>query len=159
MQPAPHPGRYHLVGDPWPMYGSIDEATVWAEWSQATGGGVDPEDDPRWLCTFDADLAVIDLRRPEVLAALGVTIEQLSAAWAPGKPNRACLKVRTRRGQGRGAGHDRAVRRPRRRVESRRVASRVLRYPSGQSPAAGPAATTAPTGLTRSAPSSAPCFP
>jgi RES domain len=76
------------------MYGSIDETTVWAEWSQATGGGVAPEDDPRWLCTFEADLAVVDLRRPEVLAALGVTIDELTAGWAPGSPNRACLKVR-----------------------------------------------------------------
>jgi len=76
------------------MYGSIDEPTVWAEWSQATGGGVAPEDDPRWLCVFEADLAVIDLRRPEVRAALDVTVEQLTARWAPGSPNRACLKVR-----------------------------------------------------------------
>ncbi len=75
------------------MYGSIEEATVWAEWSHATGGGVAPADDPRWLCTFDADLAVLDLRRPVVLAALQVTVEDLTAGWAPGSPNRACLKV------------------------------------------------------------------
>jgi hypothetical protein len=76
------------------MYGSIDEPTVWAEWSQATGGGVAPEDDPRWLCIFEADLAVVDLRRPEVRAALGVTLDELTAGWRPGSPNRACLKVR-----------------------------------------------------------------
>ena len=76
------------------MYGSIDESTVWAEWSQATDGGVAPEDDPRWLCIFEADLAVVDLRRPEVRAALDVTVKQLTARWAPGSPNRACLKVR-----------------------------------------------------------------
>jgi RES domain-containing protein len=75
------------------MYGSIEEATVWAEWSHATGGGVAPEDDPRWLCTFDTDLAVVDLRRPEVLDALGVTVADLNASWAPGSPNRACLRV------------------------------------------------------------------
>ena len=75
------------------MYGSIEEATVWAEWSHATGDGVAPEDDPRWLCTFDADLTVLDLRRPEVLAALDVTVEDLNAGWAPGSPNRACLRV------------------------------------------------------------------
>jgi RES domain-containing protein len=75
------------------MYGSIEEATVWAEWSHATGGAVAPEDDPRSLCTFDADLAVLDLRRPEVLSALDVTVEDLNAGWAPGSPNRACLKV------------------------------------------------------------------
>jgi hypothetical protein len=75
------------------MYGSIEEATVWAEWSHATGGGVTPDDDPRWLCAFDADLAVLDLRRPEVLSALDVTLEDLDAGWGPGSPNRACLKV------------------------------------------------------------------
>lgn len=75
------------------MYGSIEEATVWAEWSHATGGGVAPVDDPRWLCTFDADLAVLDLRRPEVLAALQVTVEGLNAGWVPGSPNRVCLRV------------------------------------------------------------------
>ena len=75
------------------MYGSIEETTVWAEWSHAAGGGVAPEDDPRWLCAFDADLAVLDLRRPEVLTAIGVTVEDLNARWAPGSPNRACLRV------------------------------------------------------------------
>ena len=75
------------------MYGSIEESTVWAEWSHATGGGVAPVDDPRWLCVFDGDLQVLDLRRPAVLAALDVTVEELTAAWAPGSPNLACLKV------------------------------------------------------------------
>lgn len=93
MQPAPHPGRYHLAGDPWPMYGSIEEPTVWAEWSHATDGGVAPEDDPRWLCTFDADLSVLDLRREDVLDALDVTVDDLNADWASGAPNAACLKV------------------------------------------------------------------
>ncbi len=75
------------------MYSSIEEATVWSEWSHATGGAVRPADDLRWLCLFDADLAVMDLRRTEVLAALDVTVEDLNAGWAPGSPNRACLKV------------------------------------------------------------------
>lgn len=75
------------------MYGSMDESTVWAEWSHATGGGVAPEDDPRWLCVFDATLAVLDLRRPEILDALNVTVDDLNAPWAPGLPNPACLKV------------------------------------------------------------------
>ena len=75
------------------MYGSIEEQTVWAEWSHATGGGVAPEDDPRWLCVFDADLLVLDLRRPEVLDALHVTVDDLNADWAPGAPNAACMKA------------------------------------------------------------------
>ncbi len=75
------------------MYGSIDEETVWAEWSHATDGGVAPEDDPRWLCVFEGDLRVLDLRRPEVLDALGVTVEDLTADWTPDALNTACLKV------------------------------------------------------------------
>ncbi len=75
------------------MYGSIDEPTVWAEWSRATDGGVAPEDDPRWLCVFEADLRVVDLRRPEVLEALEVTPADLSGDWSPNAPNAACLRV------------------------------------------------------------------
>lgn len=75
------------------MYGSLEEPTVWAEWSHATGGGVVPEDDPRWLCVLEADLSVLDLRRPEILEALDVTVGDLTAGWAPGAPNTACLKV------------------------------------------------------------------
>ena len=75
------------------MYGSIEEPTVWAEWSDATDGGVAPEDDPRWLCVFQADLSVLDLRRPEILDALDLTIDDLNADWSPGSPNVACLKV------------------------------------------------------------------
>ena len=75
------------------MYGSVEEPTVWVEWAHATGGGVAPEDDPRWLCVFDADLSVLDLRRPEILDARNVTVDDLNADWAPGAPNSACLKV------------------------------------------------------------------
>lgn len=75
------------------MYGSIDEPTVWAEWSRATDGGVAPDDDPRWLCVFEADLRVVDLRRAEVLDALEVTEADLAGDWTPDAPNAACLKV------------------------------------------------------------------
>jgi RES domain-containing protein len=75
------------------MYGSINESTVWAEWSRATDGGVTPEDDPRWLCVFEGDLRVLDLRRPDVLDVLDVTAQDLIADWAPDTLNSACLKV------------------------------------------------------------------
>lgn len=75
------------------MYGSLEELTVWAEWAQATAGGVAPEDDPRWLCVFEADLSVLDFRRPEVRQALDLTIDDLLAGWAPGAPNTHCLRV------------------------------------------------------------------
>jgi|GEM_PF-2113683 RES domain. len=74
------------------MYGSIEEPTVWAEWSHATDGGVAPKDDPRWLCVFHADLSVLDLRRPEILDALDLTVDDLNADWSPGSPNAARLK-------------------------------------------------------------------
>jgi RES domain-containing protein len=92
-QPAPHDGRYHLAGDPWPLYGALDRATVWAEWARATDGGVRPEDDRRNLCVFEADLLVLDLRDAAVRAALSVTLEQLVAAWSTEAPNEACIRA------------------------------------------------------------------
>ena len=90
---APHGGRYHGPGDPWPLYGALDEATIWAEWAHATGGAVRPEDDPRWRCLFDADLAVLDLRDDGTRATLRVTLADLVAPWSPDRPNRACRRV------------------------------------------------------------------
>ena len=52
-----------------------------------------PDDDPRWLCVFEADLRVVDLRRAEVLDALEVTEADLAGDWTPDAPNAACLKV------------------------------------------------------------------
>lgn len=95
-EPAPHAGRYHVAGGPWPLYGALDEPTVWAEWARATSGGVRPEDDPRSLCRFTVDLQLIDLRDPRVRNALGVTIEALVADWTDSSPNQACLIVARR---------------------------------------------------------------
>lgn len=78
-RPAPTEGRYHRPGDPWPLYASLDEATVWAEWSAATRGAVDPSTERRSLWPIEiTDLPIIDLRRPETCEALGVTLEQLT---------------------------------------------------------------------------------
>jgi RES domain-containing protein len=95
-EPAPHPARYHLTGDPWPLYGALDWETVWAEWARSTGRGVRPEDDLRALCTFDADLRVLDLRDARTLEALGVTLDALRADWSDRAPNQACLLVARR---------------------------------------------------------------
>ena len=92
-QPAPHAGRYHRSGDPWPLYAALDADTVWAEWSRATSGAVDPGQEQRTLCTLDLDLRVLDLRSPATREALGVTLEQLTGAWSPDAPNRACISV------------------------------------------------------------------
>jgi RES domain-containing protein len=96
LQPAPHPGRYHRAGDPWPLYAALDEPTIWAEWQHATGGAVQPDDDPRWRCIFDAELDpldLLDLRDPATRRALGVTLESLRASWSPTAPNDDCLAV------------------------------------------------------------------
>jgi len=90
---APHAGRYHGPGDPWPLYGALDEATIWAEWAHATGGAVRPADDPRWRCVFEAELAVLDLRDDATRAALGVSLDELVAPWWPDRPNAACRRV------------------------------------------------------------------
>ena len=95
-EPAPHPARYHVTGGPWPLYGALDRETVWAEWSRSTGGAVRPEDDPRALCTFEADLRVLDLRDARVREALRVTVSALRAGWSDRSPNEACLKVARR---------------------------------------------------------------
>jgi RES domain-containing protein len=66
---------------------------VWTEWRRSTGGAVSSIDDPRWLCVFDVDLEVLDLREPATLTSLGVTAAELVAAWSPEAPNEACRRV------------------------------------------------------------------
>jgi RES domain-containing protein len=92
-QPAPHAGRYHAVGDPWPLYASLDLETMWAEWARTTDGAIRPEDDPRWVCSLEVDLAVLDLRDPATRRALGVGLEELVGDWSPEQPNRASQRV------------------------------------------------------------------
>ncbi|MCI0345631.1 MAG: RES family NAD+ phosphorylase [Chloroflexi bacterium] len=82
-----------MIGGPWPLYGALDRETVWAEWARSTGGAVRPEDDPRALCTFEADLRVLDLREAAVREALGMTLAALRADWSDRAPNAACLRV------------------------------------------------------------------
>jgi hypothetical protein len=66
---------------------------MWAEWRHASDGAVRPVDDLRWVCALDVDLAVLDLRDPAVVRALGVTLPQLTAPWSPDAPNEATLRV------------------------------------------------------------------
>jgi RES domain-containing protein len=93
VQPAPHPGRFHRSGDPWPLYASLDRATMWAERSRASDGHVPVEEDPRWVCTFDADVTVLDLRDLATCRALRVTPTQLIGPWSPDRPNAAALRL------------------------------------------------------------------
>ncbi len=92
-QPAPHAGRYHRPGHAWPLYAALDGDTMWAEWSRATAGAVDPGEDERIVCTLEMDVRVLDLRSAATRQALAVTLEQLIAGWSPDASNRACLRV------------------------------------------------------------------
>jgi RES domain-containing protein len=92
-QPASHAGRFHRPGDPWPLYASLDRATMWAERSRASDGQAPAAEDPRWVCTFEADLAVLDLREPATCRALRVTVAQLTGPWSPGEPNATALRA------------------------------------------------------------------
>lgn len=76
---APTEGRYHRPGEPWPLYASLEPATVWAEWEAATRGAIDPADERRRLWSIDVQgLTVVDLRRPGVAEELGVSDRQLT---------------------------------------------------------------------------------
>jgi RES domain-containing protein len=66
---------------------------MWAEWSRATDNRVPPEEDPRWVCTLDLDLRVLDLRDPAARRALRTGLDALIADWSPQQPNRASLRV------------------------------------------------------------------
>jgi RES domain-containing protein len=66
---------------------------MWSEWSRATDADVPPDEDPRWVCTFEADVAVLDLRDPATCRALRVTVGQLTGSWSPDGPNAAALRV------------------------------------------------------------------
>jgi RES domain-containing protein len=81
------------VGDPWPLYAALDRETMWAEWAHATGGAVRPEDEERWVCRLDVDLAVLDLRDAATRRALGIDERDLVGDWSPEAPNAATLRV------------------------------------------------------------------
>jgi len=66
---------------------------MWSEWSRATDAEVPPAEDLRWVCTFEADVAVLDLRDPGTCRALRVTLGQLTGQWSPDAPNAAALRI------------------------------------------------------------------
>lgn len=66
---------------------------MWSERSRATDVDVPPDEDPRWVCTFDADVTVLDLRDAATCRALRVTVGQLTGQWSPEAPNAAALRV------------------------------------------------------------------
>jgi hypothetical protein len=52
---------------------------VWAEWSAATNGAIDPSTERRRLWRIDVrSLPVVDLRRPGLVDDLGFILEQLT---------------------------------------------------------------------------------
>jgi RES domain-containing protein len=92
-QPAPHAGRYHRPGDPWPLYASLDRETMWDELAQATDGGVPPDENPRWVCNLDMDLRVLDLRDAGTRRALRTSTAALTRQWSPDAPNAAAMRA------------------------------------------------------------------
>jgi RES domain-containing protein len=66
---------------------------MWAEWAHATDGRVPPEEDPRWVCTLDVDLRVLDLRDPATRRALRTSVRALMGPWSPDTPNPATLRA------------------------------------------------------------------
>jgi RES domain-containing protein len=66
---------------------------MWAERQRATDATIAPADDERWVCTFDVDLSILDLRDPATRRALRVSEEDLRGPWAPDRPNAATLRV------------------------------------------------------------------
>lgn len=90
-RPAPASGRYHRAREPWPLYSSLAPATAWAEWRAATGGALDPAAERRRLWRVDVtELPVLDLRRAETRAALGVEVGELIG------PRERCQEVASR---------------------------------------------------------------
>lgn len=94
-RPAPVAGRYHRARSGWPLYASLEPATAWAEWRAATGGAVDPRGVMRRLWKLRVrDLPVVDLRRPEARAELGIELADLVGDRAG--PQRAAVAARAR---------------------------------------------------------------
>ena len=73
---------------------------MWDELAHASEG-VPPDENPRWVCSLDVDLRVLDLRDPAALRALRSSRAALTRAWTPDRPNAATLRVvRTARSLG-----------------------------------------------------------
>ena len=66
---------------------------MWAEWAHASDAPRLPDDDPRWVCELDVDLAVLDLRDPSTRRALRVGLRGLTGSWSPDTPNRDARRV------------------------------------------------------------------
>lgn len=65
------------------MYASLEPDTVWAEWSSATRGAIDPSTERRRLWRIDVrSLPVVDLRRPGLADDLGVALAHLTGPRA-----------------------------------------------------------------------------
>jgi hypothetical protein len=92
-QPAPHPGRYHGAGDPWPLYAALDRGTMWAEWAHASDAPRLVDEDPRWVCELEVNLRVLDLRKAATRRALRVGVAGLIGPWSPEVPNRDARRV------------------------------------------------------------------
>ena len=66
---------------------------MWDELAHATQGAMPAAENPRWVCTLDVDLRVLDLRDAATRRALRASVAALTAPWSPDAPNAATLRV------------------------------------------------------------------
>ncbi len=66
---------------------------MWGELRHATEGAVPANEDPRWVCSLDVDLRVLDLRDAATRRALRTSVAALTGPWSPDAPNVATLRA------------------------------------------------------------------
>ena len=66
---------------------------MWRELAHASEGAVPASEDPRWVCSLDVDLRVLDLRDAATRRALRTSIAALTGPWSPDAPNAATLRA------------------------------------------------------------------
>jgi RES domain-containing protein len=74
---------------------------MWDELVLASEGTMPPGENPRWVCSLDVDLRVLDLRDAATLRALRTSVAALTRPWSAERPNTATLRsVRAARSLG-----------------------------------------------------------
>jgi RES domain-containing protein len=66
---------------------------MWEELAHASKAAVPGEENPRWLCSLEVDLRVLDLRDAATRRALRTSIAALTGPWSPERPNAAALRA------------------------------------------------------------------
>jgi RES domain-containing protein len=66
---------------------------MWEELAHATETAVPADENPRWVCSLDVDLRVLDLRDAATRRALRTSIAALTGPWSPEAANAAALRA------------------------------------------------------------------